>query len=77
MKRIIAVLALTLATATLASGAAEAKGCFKGAVVGAIAGHLAHHHAVLGAIGGCLVGRHLAHEHERDVQSHNAPAGHH
>ena len=40
--------------------AAEAKGCIKGAAVGAAAGHVAKHHGVLGAIGGCLVGRHLA-----------------
>ena len=35
----------------------EAKGCIRGAVAGAVAGHYAGHHAVLGAMGGCAVGR--------------------
>ncbi len=39
---------------------AEAKGCLKGAVVGGVAGHYAGHHGVLGAIGGCIVGHHMA-----------------
>jgi hypothetical protein len=48
---------------TLAAGAvpAEAKGCIKGAIVGGAAGHLAHH-GVLGAVGGCIVGHHMANE---------------
>jgi outer membrane lipoprotein SlyB len=58
MQRIIAVTALTLPL--LLGAQAQAKGCLKGAAVGAIAGHYMHHHAVLGAIGGCVVGRHLA-----------------
>lgn len=46
--------------------AAEAKGCIKGAIVGGIVGHYAGHHGVLGAIGGCLYGRHEANKrHER------------
>jgi len=38
----------------------EAKGCLKGALVGGVAGHYAGHHGVLGAVGGCIAGRHLA-----------------
>jgi hypothetical protein len=39
---------------------AQAVGCISGAVAGGVAGHYAGHHAVLGAIGGCAVGHHLA-----------------
>jgi hypothetical protein len=42
-----------------AAGQAEAKGCLKGAAVGGLAGHMAHH-GVLGAVGGCAVGHHMA-----------------
>jgi len=42
------------------AGTASAKGCIKGAVAGAVAGHMAGGHAVLGAAGGCIVGRKLA-----------------
>jgi hypothetical protein len=41
---------------------AEAKGCLKGAVVGGVAGHYAGHHGLMGAIGGCVVGHHMANE---------------
>ena len=43
----------------LAAGQADAKGCLKGAMVGGVAGHMAHH-GVLGAVGGCAVGHHMA-----------------
>ncbi len=36
-----------------------AAGCIKGAVAGAAIGHLKNH-AVLGAVGGCVVGHHMA-----------------
>jgi uncharacterized protein YcfJ len=39
---------------------AEAAGCIKGAAVGGVAGHYAGHHAILGAVGGCIVGHHMA-----------------
>ena len=39
---------------------AEAKGCIKGAVAGGIAGHYARHHGFLGAVSGCIAGRHTA-----------------
>ena len=54
--------------AALATGAAiepvQAKGCIKGAIVGGIAGHAAGH-GVLGAAGGCAVGRHMANSRAR------------
>ena len=51
-------------TSMAACPPAEAKGCIKGAIVGGAAGHLAHH-GVLGAIGGCVVGHHMASEQAR------------
>jgi outer membrane lipoprotein SlyB len=58
----IKALMLTLATVAIATSAqAEAAGCLKGAAVGAVGGHfVGKGHAVLGATGGCLVGRHMA-----------------
>ena len=47
---------------------AEARGCLKGALAGGVAGHDAGHHGVLGAIGGCVVGRHVANEKDREQQ---------
>lgn len=44
----------------LTSLEANAAGCLKGAAAGALAGHVAGKHAVLGAAGGCIVGRHMA-----------------
>ena len=55
---------LTLAVIALGLGlppqAAQAKGCIKGAVAGGIAGHYAGHHGFLGAVSGCIAGRHTA-----------------
>ncbi|WP_250536796.1 hypothetical protein [Caballeronia sp. AZ10_KS36] len=51
--------AAVLAAATV--GQAQAAGCLKGAAVGGVGGHfVGKGHAVLGAAGGCLVGRHMA-----------------
>ena len=64
------VFIVALAVAALSLGAAprlEAKGCIKGAIVGGIAGHYAGH-GVLGAAGGCVVGRHLANKQAREQQ---------
>jgi uncharacterized protein YcfJ len=45
----------------VAAGHANAAGCLKGAAAGGVAGHfVGKGHAVLGAAGGCLVGRHVA-----------------
>jgi outer membrane lipoprotein SlyB len=48
---------------------ASAKGCIKGAAVGGVAGHYARHHGVIGAVAGCIIGRHEAHKHARDLDS--------
>ena len=49
----------------LIPAAVEAKGCIKGAVVGGVAGHMAGHGKV-GAVAGCVIGRHEANK--RDAQ---------
>jgi uncharacterized protein YcfJ len=54
---IICVAALGVA---FSSAAAEAKGCIKGALVGGVAGHFAGHHGTVGAVAGCVIGRHEA-----------------
>ena len=50
------------------TSAAEAKGCIKGALVGGVAGS-AVGHGKLGAIAGCVVGRHEANK--ADAQKAN------
>jgi len=62
-------LALLIAALALSSTAAQATGCLKGAAAGAVIGHVAGKHAVIGAIGGCIVGRHLA---KKAALSHKA-----
>lgn len=56
----------TIAAALLAGVAfapqAQAIGCLSGAVAGGVAGHYAGHHGVIGALGGCVAGHHLAKE---------------
>lgn len=55
----------TLAAATV--GQAQAAGCLKGAAVGGVGGHfVGKGHALLGAAGGCLVGRHMANKKARE-----------
>ena len=49
----------TAFAASLTLGATAQAGCLGGAVVGGVGGHFVHH-PVLGAVGGCLVGHHLA-----------------
>lgn len=65
--RFIAVATLAVALA-LSASAADAKGCLKGAAVGGVAGHVAGHHGLLGAAAGCLIGRHEAKKHARELQ---------
>ena len=56
----IVTVAAAISGLVLASvGPVEAKGCIKGAIVGGLAGHMAGH-GVLGAAGGCAVGRYRA-----------------
>jgi hypothetical protein len=67
MKFTLLAAALALGSVSLVGSApAEARGCLKGAVVGGVAGHYAGHHGVLGAIGGCVVGHHMANEKEKN-----------
>jgi len=40
--------------------ALQAKGCIKGALIGGIAGHITAHHGLMGAVSGCIIGRHEA-----------------
>ena len=70
--KVIVVGAAALVLASLASGAAEAKGCIKGALVGGVAGHVAGH-GVLGAAAGCAVGRHQANKKDRQQATQPAP----
>jgi uncharacterized protein YcfJ len=61
---------------TCAPAAVEAKGCIKGAVVGGVAGHMAGHGKV-GAVAGCLIGRHEANKRDApktDQKTPSAPA---
>jgi hypothetical protein len=74
MKALVGCAAITFALAIVTP--ADAKGCLKGAVVGGIAGHYAGHHGLLGAAGGCIVGRHEARRRallkkEQDQQGHS------
>ncbi len=69
-----AVAAVLMAT----GGAVNAKGCLKGAAVGGVAGHVAGDHGVAGAVGGCIVGRHMANKKAKETQKQqgtsNTPA---
>ena len=60
MKQI--VLAAALAASMLAGAVpAQAAGCIAGAIAGGIAAHVTHHSTILGALGGCIVGKVLSH----------------
>jgi hypothetical protein len=72
MKTLIAGVAVALAFAAT-TVPADAKGCIKGAIVGGVAGHYAGRHGFLGAAAGCLVGRHMAKQHQRAVQAQKPP----
>ena len=77
MKSAIFTAALGLALVPLAApSSAEAKGCLKGALVGGVAGHYAGHHGVLGAIGGCAVGHHMANEKNKEGEATSDRAQH-
>ena len=58
--------AVLLAAGSGLAPPAQAKGCIKGAMVGGVAGHYAGHHTVLGALGGCAIGHHMATKHARE-----------
>lgn len=76
MKHVLkaSMIAATCGMLIAASAPAEAKGCLKGAVVGGIAGHLAHH-GVLGAVGGCVVGHHMANKNSREAEQQQMSTG--
>ena len=65
-----AVLALVLTTLAMP---AHAKGCIKGALVGGAVGHYAGHHGAIGALAGCVIGRHEANKHDRVQQQTQRP----
>ena len=66
----IKVIALSLfAFLALTSEIAAAKGCLKGAAVGGVAGHVAGHHGLIGAAGGCVIGRHRANKQAKEAQT--------
>lgn len=77
--KVVATLFVVSAMTLAAVPAANAKGCLKGAAVGGVAGHYAGHHGVLGAIAGCVYGRHHAKAQERERMQQNsgttAPSG--
>ncbi len=60
MKTFGLIAATVIASLSLATVPADAKGCLKGAAVGGVAGHYVGHHAVLGAAAGCAYGHHRA-----------------
>lgn len=71
MKFVLLVGALALAPVP-----AEAKGCIKGALVGGVAGHMVHH-GIVGALGGCVVGHHIANEKPKPAPTGAAEAAPH
>jgi outer membrane lipoprotein SlyB len=73
MRAFFALAALPLAVA-LTTATADAKGCIKGAVVGGVAAHVAGHHTLLAAAAGCVIGRHLAKQHEQQEREQNMQA---
>lgn len=54
------IISIMVCLASLMTSSAYAEGCLKGAAIGGVAGHFAGRHTVIGAVGGCLVGRHMA-----------------
>ena len=64
-----AAFVVLLATGSAMAPPVQAKGCLKGAAVGGVAGHFAGHHAILGAVGGCIVGHHMAAKHAREERA--------
>jgi hypothetical protein len=78
MKSILMLAALALALglgAGLTPAPVQAAGCLKGAAVGGVAGHFAGHHGLLGAGGGCIIGRHEANKHARERVEQDRASG--
>jgi len=73
MKSGFAIAALATLAIVGPTAPADAAGCIKGAVLGGVAGHYAGH-GVLGAMGGCVVGRRMANaKGARDRQAQQQP----
>jgi hypothetical protein len=72
MKPLVSSFALVLAISA-ATTSAEAKGCLRGALVAGVAGHYAHH-TLTGAIAGCYMGHHIAHENQQQLHVTSPPA---
>jgi hypothetical protein len=68
MKAKLIIASMVVAISSM-SAPAFAAGCLKGAAVGGVAGHVAGRHTLLGAAGGCLVGRHLANKKARQAHA--------
>ena len=71
MKRTI--MGLTAAAVLASNAGAASAGCLGGAVVGGVGGHFVHH-PVLGAVGGCVVGHHMAVVRKRQMRAQRAAA---
>ena len=67
------IICTALLCMAFAPAAAEAKGCIKGAIVGGAAGHFAGHGKV-GAVAGCIIGRHEANKRDARKIDQTAPA---
>jgi len=63
---------LLFGSLVVATPPAAAKGCIKGAIVGGVAGHYAGHHGAMGAVAGCIIGRHEANRRARQQQGMDA-----
>lgn len=63
-----------MVVATAMSSSAYADGCLKGAAVGGVAGHFVGKHPILGAVGGCVVGRHMANKKDKQAKAAQAQA---
>ncbi len=70
MMRTFILSATAAALLLAATPGAEAAGCIKGALLGGVAGHVAGH-GILGAAGGCVVGRHMANKKAAQQQQYN------
>ncbi|MFT9382579.1 hypothetical protein [Gluconobacter sp. P5B12] len=67
-KMLMLAVAAGLMTTTLTAAQAEPGGCVKYGAAGAVGGHVANHHGVLGAMGGCVTGMYVRHEHRKEAR---------
>ena len=65
-------LAASVAIVVALSSSAYAKGCIKGAIVGGVAGSVVGHGKV-GAVAGCVIGRHEANKADSEKIREQAP----